>query len=213
MNALILCAGDPVLDRSGTYTSREFDALQNHLLNAEIQSETEKKIARSGRRVLCGEGLPARMTAEIMLDESEAETEPLLNEIPVVSAEDTAKKYPYPVWMKKAEAQRKRADSRQPESRKDVRKRAETLLSKLEESDAGWILVTYPKFLTEFLDVLRTKGYIAARSEIGKIRPMEKIVVSHRKDHCGGCSHNCFLSNPGCGVGKDKAARQARKQK
>ena len=40
-----------------------------------------------------------------------------------------------------------------------------------------------------------------------KIQPLERFLVSRREEHCGGCQHNCFLSNPGCGVGREKAMR------
>ncbi|MBR4393493.1 MAG: hypothetical protein IKT07_05645 [Oscillospiraceae bacterium] len=211
MNALIICTGRPAVDLSGSYTSQEFDTLQRSLLYAGIEAQDEKRIVRKDRPVFCGEGKPARMTAEVMLDERGIQTEPLLNEIIVVSAEDSEKKYSYSIWQKKAAAQRKRSDSRQPESRKAARQRAEELLEKLEQTEDSCILIVYPLFLEELLEVFRTRGYIAQRSKLGKIQPMERILVSHRGDHCGGCSHNCFLSNPGCGVGRDKAARQKRK--
>ena len=36
-------------------------------------------------------------------------------------------------------------------------------------------------------------------------------VISEKEAHCGGCGHNCFLSNPGCGVGREKALRRSRR--
>ena len=33
----------------------------------------------------------------------------------------------------------------------------------------------------------------------------------HSRTHCGGCRHDCPLSAPGCGVGKEAAARQKQK--
>ena len=44
-------------------------------------------------------------------------------------------------------------------------------------------------------------------ASFGALMPGERIRVTERSDHCGGCQHNCLLKNPGCGVGKDKAAR------
>jgi len=213
MTVTIICTGKPAIDLSGTYTSQEFDALQTSLLSTGIEAQAGKQIDRKERSVFCGEGETARATAEVMLGICDLPVEPLLNEIPVISSEDTEKKLPYDAWLKKAAVQRKRGNSRQPESRKDTRKRAEELLAKLEKIDGSCIVIVYPLFLEELLDVFRTHGYVTQRSNIGKIQPLERILVSHRSDHCGGCSHNCFLSNPGCGVGRDKAARQARKQK
>ena len=62
--------------------------------------------------------------------------------------------------------------------------------------------------LTEaLLDRARVHCYTQARSGIFRYRPWERILVTRRNLHCGGCSHNCLLTNPGCGVGRDKAQR------
>ena len=70
------------------------------------------------------------------------------------------------------------------------------------------ILITGPLFLTELLDRFRVQNYVIQRSGIFKVQPLEKFVISEKEAHCGGCGHNCFLSNPGCGVGREKAQRR-----
>ncbi len=57
------------------------------------------------------------------------------------------------------------------------------------------------------MDAFRVRGYCFARSELGAVRPGERILVTSRTAHCGGCGHNCMLSSPGCGIGRDKAQR------
>ena len=54
----------------------------------------------------------------------------------------------------------------------------------------------------------RVRGYCVQRTGMGRIRPFEQMLLSRRGEHCGGCGHNCLLSNPGCSIGRDKAARQ-----
>ena len=98
---------------------------------------------------------------------------------------------------------------RQPESRKKVIERADALICKLEEAGGDSLLISYPLFLPELLDRLRIRNYVIQRGGLLKFQPLEKIVVSRRDEHCGGCQHNCFLSNPGCGVGRDKAMRKS----
>ena len=61
----------------------------------------------------------------------------------------------------------------------------------------------------ELLDRARPRGYTMARTGIFAFRPWERILLTKRSAHCGGCRHNCRLSNPGCGVGRDKAARNS----
>jgi hypothetical protein len=113
--------------------------------------------------------------------------------------------------MRKAAGQRRHAEPRQPESQKQVKARADALILKLAKDGRDCILITGPLFLTELLDRFRVQNYIVQRSGIFRIQPLEKFVISEKEAHCGGCGHNCFLSNPGCGVGRDKAQR--RKQK
>ena len=59
----------------------------------------------------------------------------------------------------------------------------------------------------QLLRALERRRCVIRRAQSGAIRPGERIRVTERSDHCGGCQHNCLLKNPGCGVGKDKAAR------
>ena len=206
MSILIFCAGMPVNKAAGEYDSSGFDAAVRRELESETEIPAGRKIDPAGRKVLIGEGLRAKDTAEKLLLSCQFTVEPLLNEIPLRSFTDTEKKISLETWMKKAAAQRKKGDTRQPESRAAVIERAETLIGNIEGNNP--ILISYPLFLTELLDRLRIHGYVIQRSGVLKIQPLERFVVSRREEHCGGCQHNCFLDNPGCGIGRDKAMRQ-----
>ena len=208
MSILILCTGKPAVELDGMYSSSEFDSAVKAMLDSDAQAPSERKIAPAGRRVFIAEGGLARSTADQILQPCSLSTEPLLNEIPVRSYDDTDKRLPADKWFRKAASQRKAGDPRQAESRKAAATRADALIEKLENIGCDTLLITYPLFLTELLDRLRTHGYVVQRSGLVRIQPLEKIVVSRREEHCGGCQHNCFLSNPGCGVGRDKAMRR-----
>ena len=209
MSMLILCTGAPAAPLAGSFSAAEFDAAVSAALDAGAVAPSERKIAPGGRKVLIAEGGLARSTAEQILEPCKLRIEPLLNEIPVRSFSDKASGLPAEKWLKKAASQRKAGDPRQPESRDAVIGRADALIRKLEEEGGDFLLISYPLFLTEFLDRLRAKGYVIQRSGLFRIQPLEKIVVSRRDEHCGGCQHNCFLSNPGCVVGRDKAMRKS----
>ena len=211
MSILIFCAGLPVNKASGKYDSSGFDAAMLEEQNSMADFSAGKKLDAAGREVLIGEGLPARNTAEKLLQPCQLTVEPLLNEIPIRSFTDTEKQYPLEIWLRKAAAQRKKGDTRQRESRAEVIERAETLINKIEGSTP--ILITYPLFLAELMDRLRIHGYVIQRSGVLKIQPLERFVISLRDEHCGGCQHNCFLDNPGCGIGRDKAMRQKQYRK
>lgn len=208
MSMLILCAGKPLSPVEGTYNSAEFDAALAACMASGVEAPSERRIAPGGRTVFLAEGNPSRSTADQILTPGEFRAEPLLNEIPVRSFMDTEKRFPAEKWFRKASAQRRSADPRQPESRAAVIARAEELIRKLEVAGGDSLLITYPFFLSEFLDRLRVHNYVVQRSGLFRIQPLEKIVVSRKDEHCGGCQHNCFLSNPGCGVGRDKAMRK-----
>ncbi len=212
MSITILCSGMPEHPLSGKYSSVGFDAAIQAERSSAVLPYTGRKHDPAGRDVLVGEDVPARHTAEqLILQPFTPITEPLLNEIPVRSFTDTYREYSAETWLKKAAAQRRHADPRQPESREQVIARAEQLIEKIDGRDC--ILITGPLFLYELLDQLRIHNYVIQRTGIMKIRPLERFVVSRKDEHCGSCQHNCFLSNPGCDIGRDKAQRQKQKSR
>ena len=208
MSMLILCAGKPLTPLEGSYTSSGFDAAAAAAVQSAAEAPTERRIAPGGRVVYVGEELLSRSTAEQILEPCEFHVEPLLNEIAVRSFADTDRPLPTEKWLRKAAAQRRAANPRQPESRTAVVARADALIRKLEEAGGDSLLIACPIFLAELLDRFRVHNYVVQRGGLFRFRPLEKIVVSRKDEHCGGCQHNCFLSNPGCGVGRDKAMRQ-----
>lgn len=93
------------------------------------------------------------------------------------------------------------------ESAKDVRARAGNAAEAVLKTQADCVIVAPPGIFRFLLRALEKRRCVIRRAQSGAIRPGERIRVTERSDHCGGCQHNCLLKNPGCGVGKDKAAR------
>lgn len=211
MKVLIVCTGMPERQPEGKYSSAEFDAAWARAREGGIcPPPAGRKIDPSGRSVYLAEGGLAADTAARMLEACEAASEPLLNEITVRSFCDTDARYDVSVWLRRAAGQRRRGDPRQPESLQQLRDRADRLILKLARDGDDCILITGPLFLTELLDRFRVQNYVCQRSGVFRIQPLEKFVISEKEAHCGGCGHNCFLSNPGCGVGREKALRRRR---
>ena len=131
MSMLILCTGKPLASLEGSYTSSEFDAAFPASLASAAEAPQERPIAPGGRTVWLAEGGLARSTADQILSPGDYPVEPLLNEIPVRSFADTDRRFPAEKWLKKAAAQRRAGDPRQPESREAVIARADTLIQKL----------------------------------------------------------------------------------
>ena len=206
MNITIICTGGPQQPVEGKYSSAGFDAAVLAERDSGILPYSGRQYDAAERTVFVGEEVISRSTAEQLILPCTPVVTPLANEIPLRSFADTEKLYPTETWLRKAAAQRKHADPRQPESRAQVIDRAEALIREMEGSNC--ILVTGPLFLAELLDRLRIHNYVIQRTGLMKIQPLERFVISRKEDHCGGCQHNCFLSSPGCGVGRDKALRK-----
>ncbi len=93
------------------------------------------------------------------------------------------------------------------ESARDVKRRADEAAKGLLESKQDCVVTATPEVLRFLLRALEKRRCVTRRTRSGAVLPGERIRVTERADHCGGCQHNCLLSNPGCGVGRDKAAR------
>ncbi len=205
MSITILCVGKSQFPLEGKYSSLAFAEALERERNSEVLPYSGRQYDPAQRNVLIGEGQRAADTAKKLILPCTMQVTPLLNEIPVVPFADTEKPYPVETWLRKAAAQRRRADPHQPESRKAVIARAEALIAEIEGKNC--ILITYPLFLTELLDRLRLHSYVIQRTGLVKIQPLERFLISRKEEHCGSCQHNCFLSNPGCDIGRDKARR------
>ena len=205
MSITILCTGEPEHAAKGACSSAGFDEAIHREMNSGILPYTGRRYNPDGKKVWIGEGLPAADTAKKLLLPCQPVVDPLLNEIPLRPFTDTEKLYPLETWLRKAASQRRHSDPRQPESLEAVIARGEAFIDKAANMES--IVITYPLFLEELLRLLRARGYVVQRTGLMKIRPLERFLVSRREEHCGGCQHNCFLSNPGCGIGRDKAMR------
>lgn len=93
------------------------------------------------------------------------------------------------------------------ESAREVKTRAGHAAEALLKTQTDCVIVAPPKLLRFLLRALEKRRCVIRRAQSGAIQPGERIRVTERSDHCGGCQHNCLLASPGCGVGKDKAAR------
>ena len=225
MSILLICTAAPLLKNGDVeknsrnsflvmHTAEKIDfdtffTMQEEKEEAPLSAIEKSRFSLRGRPLLIAEGKPAKKTAAALFPEEQAVIEPLLNEIRILPWGEEKRSMTETGWKKAAEAKRKRGDPSQPESRDALIRRACSLLSLCADMQDP-VLISGPDFLTLLLDCARSKGYVVGRSELGPIKPLEQIVLSRREEHCGGCGHNCFLSSPGCGVGKDKAARLKR---
>ena len=85
--------------------------------------------------------------------------------------------------------------------------RAKALIEVLLAYGSDCVLAAPPNLLRLLLRQMERGDFVIRRGQSGTPKPMERIRITQKRDHCGGCSHNCLLKSPGCGVGRDKAAR------
>ena len=198
MTLWILCSGEadfPWLDR---YDAAGFDAACRAALDGAPKPKGLKPLKFGARPVYVSTHPLGRETAAALCPEGQLRSTPLLDEfLPCHTGERSM-----PLWYWRRIASRA--------EKKAAAARAEELIALLEQKDEDCVAVSHPAFITLLLDQLRHHGYCITRSELGAIKPLERIRITRRDMHCGGCQHNCLLSAPGCGVGRDKAARQNR---
>lgn len=208
MKALLIVSGKAAMTKEKQYTAAEFEETFRHGLDCDIEETQGERISSHGRPVYVSSAKNAVRTAELLFADAEMIEEPLLNEVPVRAYKDTEKKLPLWRWQLMASIQRFFGNSRQPETRAQAKARSKKLLDLLEAKNRDCILISHPVFMKVLLDQFSARGYCITRSNLFRIAPLERIVITKRDMHCGGCGHNCLLSNPGCGVGRDAGRRR-----
>jgi len=89
-------------------------------------------------------------------------------------------------------------------AKEEVRRAKEAVAALLEYGE-DCVIAVPQQFMKILLDQMERKALVILRRESGAPKPLERIRISERKDHCGFCNHNCLLRSPGCGIGMDKA--------
>lgn len=199
MRVWIICSGEAAVSCPPRCTAGEYNALRAQALGGGVGENSPRRVAANGRRVLCSPRRSALETAGLSVTDAGAETEELLDEIPLPDSGD-GRVRPLWLWRRSAKASR------------EIRERTEELAGKLEERGEDCVLISHPSVIGALIDALRVRGYCVQRTGFGRIRPFEQMLLSRREEHCGGCQHNCLLSNPGCNIGRDKAARMNRQR-
>ncbi len=208
MKIWIICTGEKEGLRPGRCSAGDFDALSLRAQEEDPGPRQEKKLPWEGKQVLVAPCAAAEKTAALLLDGGELRTEPLLAPVKERAFREGGSA-PVWLWREMARLQRGAGSKRQPESRKEIAARAEALMARLEQEEKDCVLIADCILTGELLDRARVRGYTRARTGIFRYRPWERVLLTKRNVHCGGCAHNCLLSNPGCGIGRDKAARKS----
>lgn len=213
MKILIICSAKTTMRWEKQYHSAGFDKALRQERSCGIEKIQCKQGKTGERPVYVSAQKSAQQTAEKLFSEAEIIQEALLDEIPMRSYKDTPKGKELPLrrWRFMAKRQWRRGDERQPESRQQSIERAEKLIALLEERGQDCILVSHPNFIKILRKRFRRHGCLVTGSGNFVIAPLDRILVTRPEMHCGGCGHNCLLSDPGCLIGQDAAKRRKKK--
>ena len=204
MRIWIICSGRAAVPFPPRAVGGEYAALCERQLEDPIGQIQGHAVAANGRKVYISQYRAARETAEKLIPDAFPVPDSLLDEIPLRALGGTLPLWlwRFLVWL------RGLFGLAAAESRRESRRKADELIDRLEKRGEDCILVSHPRRIAALCDALRLRGYCVQRTGIGSIKSFEQMLLSRRDEHCGGCAHNCLLSNPGCSIGRDKAARQ-----
>ena len=167
-----------------------------------------RRSSASAYRIYTGTSRAAMETAQLLFETDEPpEATPLLDDVPVRAFRDSEKPLPVWLWRAMAEAQWRSGSSRQPETKKETEQRVRQLTDRLEAEDRDCIVICRGLTMTALKSVLRRRGFLIEGGGLSP-RPLDRVRATKRSLHCGGCRHNCLLSEAKCDIGKDKARRQ-----
>lgn len=210
MKVLLIAGGKAAVTWKKQYTSDEFEEIYRHAADCDIKAVQVERISSHDRPVYVSPTKNAIRTAELLFTDAKLTEEPLLNEVPVCAYKDTTKKLPLWRWQLMASVQRFFGNSRQPETKAQAKKRADKLLDLLEAKNQDCILISHPIYIKILLNRFSARGYCITGRNTVRIAPLNRLLITKWDMHCGGCGHNCLLSNPGCGVGRDAGKRRHR---
>ena len=184
---------------AGALDGEAYRAARRDALSAAVLPEGEKPLNTEGRAVCISSAPAARLHAAALCPGAAPILRTELDEPLPAPAVLPGAALPLPV--------RAFLDRPRGAARREAAAQAEALIASLEREGRDCVLFSHPARIPLLLDRLRVRGYCFSRSGLGAVRPGERILATRREAHCGGCAHNCVLTNPGCGVGRDRAAR------
>ena len=204
MKIRIICCGESRFHPPKHCTAQVFQAYCAGEADRAIREEQVHPRKAEGRTIYTAPGQAARQTAALFYGEAATVEELLLAAVPVGVGGPGERTLPRWLWRFLLWLWRFFGAGKQP-----AVDQAERLIQKLEASGEDCVLICQVSFAKILLDRFRRHGGVITRGGVFRLRPLEQILITRRDMHCGGCQHNCLLSNPGCGVGRDKAARKS----
>ena len=212
MKIILIQQAEPRMEWEPRYDAASFERAAEASLNCGAAPFTAKKGDASGYRVYTGTGRAAAETAEMLFEFAQPpERSALLDDMPLRPFCKTDKSLPLRLWKVMGEAQWLLGGRRQPESRGDALRRAGRFIDLLEREDRDCVVICGGFAMKALKSVLRRRDYCLEGGGLFS-KPLERVRAVKRSMHCGGCHHNCLLTEPKCQIGMNKARERQIKQ-
>ena len=205
MKIILIYQAATDMPRAASYDAASFERAAAEELLRPIAPVTAKKGDASAYRIYTGTAPASVQTAELLFDYTEPPVRTsLLDDVPLRAWKETDRTYPAGRWRLMARAQWRFGGGRQAETRRDTLARAGELIDRLEAEGRDCIVISRGLTMEALKTALRRRGYTVDGGGLVP-RPLDRLRAAKQTERCGGCNHNCPLSNPKCDVGRNKA--------
>ena len=196
------------MEWTARYDAASFERAVEEERGRAVADVSVTRSSAAAYRVYTGTSRACRETAELLFDFGDPpEATPLLDDVPVRAFRDSGRPLPLGLWKTMAEAQWRFGSSRQPETKRATELRVGRLADRIESEERDCIVICRGLTMTALRSVLRRRGFLIEGGGLVP-GPLDRVRATKRSLHCGGCRHNCLLSEAKCDIGKEKARRQ-----
>ena len=205
MKIILICQAGTDMVWGSRYDAASFECAIETERGCSAVGGSVRRIDASAYRVYTGTSRACMQTAEILFERTgPIEATPLLADVPIRAFRDTGKALPLWLWDAMGEAQWRADSRRQGETRYQTERRVEKLADRLEAESKDCIVICRGLTLAALKTVLRRRGFLLEGGGLAP-KPLERVRATKKILHCGGCHHNCLLSEAKCHIGREKA--------
>ena len=205
MKIILIRQAETDMPWAARYSAADFEAAAAEEQRRAAAVREEKKSDALAYRVYTGTSAASRETAERLFTLREPPiATALLDDVPLRAYRDGEASRPLWLWRTMRSIQWAAGSSRQAETRTDTLRRVREFVDLLEAEERDSIVVCRGLTMSALKAMLRAKGYCLEGGDLLP-KPLERVRASKRSLHCGGCAHNCLLSEAKCPTGQSKA--------
>ena len=187
------------------YNAESFERAVAQELHSNAAPVSSRKSAADSYRIYTDTSPASVQTAALLFSSTTPpEQSSLLDDVALRAFQDGQGSRPLWLWRVMGETQWFLGESRQAETRQATLQRAQRFIEQLEAEDKDSIVICRGLMLSALKAVLKRRGYLLEGGNL-RPKPLDRIRATKKFLHCGGCHHNCLLTDPKCQIGISKA--------